>query len=309
MRIGIVTDASLDIPSSLIKYANATIIPQQIHLPEGEWIDDREERTTLARYQQIRPYLKRTEAGTSPLPPSTIRDEVLAGLVSRYDHLFCFTVSSAYAQTNIHVQQAAKTLMEKHAATREASGHWRAITSEVVDTRSCASGAGLVAIHAMKACQQYDSVTDIQRAINKAIGHAQTFMLFQEPCYVKTFSKKKLYQERLRDVPNFLDQLFQIKPVVRLKHGQLIEVAQQGLGAERACHKFFDTLVDEMKKPLLKPMINLSFAGSLDELHNLPGYDSFASHCQHKGITLHESMLSISGTIHVGLGTITASLA
>lgn len=309
MRIGIVTDASLDIPSSLIQDEHITIIPQQVHSPLGDWRDSRGESATLARYQQIQPYLKKTEAETSPLPASIIRDEVLASLLMRYDHLLCFTLSSAYAHTNIHVQQAAKTLMDKHATKRESAGYWKPIVSQVIDTRSCTSGAGLVAIHAAEACRKHDSLNTIQQTINKAIERTRTFMVFQDPGYVKTFAKKKLQQERLRTVPNFLDQLFQIKPVICLKHGQLIEVTQQALGFERACHKFFDVLADAIEQPLLKPIVNLSFAGSFDELHGLPGYGSFASHCQHKGVTLHESMLSIGSVVHVGLGTITASLA
>lgn len=308
MRIGIVIDASLDLPNSLIQDEHIAIIPQRVHSPLGDWDDVRKESATLTRYQQLRPYLKRTQVDTSTLPPSIIRDDVLAGLITQHDHLFCFTVTSAYSETASHAQQAANTLMDKHGATRESAGHWQAITSQVVDTSSCTSGAGLVAIHAAEARKKHESIEHMGQAIRKAVEQTRTFVLFQEPNYVKNFSKKKRQKERLHAVPKILDQMFQIKPIASLKHGQLTDVTH-ALGFERATHKLFDMLTQAIEEPLLMPIVNLSFAGALDELHDLPGYQAFAQQCQRKGITLHESMLSVGSTVHVGLGTITASLA
>lgn len=308
MRIGIVIDASVDIPRSLIKNEHITIIPQRVHSPLGDWEDVRDEDITASNYQQLEPYLSRTQVKTSALSPSVVRDDFLAPLIARYDHLVCCTVKGSLSQTNIHVQQAANTLMEKHGAQREAAGHWQAITTQVVDTRSSTSGAGLVAIHAMDARKYCDDPVVIQKDIAQAIEHNRTFMLFQEPTYVKSFAKKNNKKEVIRPMLSTLDRLFQLKPILCSQHGQVTEITQ-ALGFERASQKLFHLASEAIKQPLIKPLVNLSFAGSFDQLHQLPGHQAFAKQCRHQGIVLHESMLSLTGAVHAGLGTLTISLA
>ncbi|OED46132.1 hypothetical protein ACH42_04105 [Endozoicomonas sp. (ex Bugula neritina AB1)] len=64
-----------------------------------------------------------------------------------------------------------------------------------------------------------------------------------------------------------------------------------------------------MKKGLLTPYVMVSIAGLVEELDNFSGYSQLQDICKEHGVEIHSSMMSMTGAINMGKGTVTVGFA
>jgi len=60
---------------------------------------------------------------------------------------------------------------------------------------------------------------------------------------------------------------------------------------------------------LLTPVVCVSYGGPLDELRALPGYATLRDTCLAHGVTLLETVMSLTGMVNVGKGAVTVGFA
>ena len=64
-----------------------------------------------------------------------------------------------------------------------------------------------------------------------------------------------------------------------------------------------------MRAGLLVNTLALSFAGPLEQVHALPGYDTLKQTCADAGVELLEMVMSLTGIVNLGKGALSIGYA
>lgn len=59
----------------------------------------------------------------------------------------------------------------------------------------------------------------------------------------------------------------------------------------------------------MTPTVCISYGGELDELRALPGYAQMKDVCAGHGVTVYETVMSLTGMVNVGKGAVTVGFA
>ena len=91
MRIGLVVDATCDMPASVLERYGVVILPITIRIGETILADSRDEDAALA-FIESDIAERGADAETASFSVDQIRDLFLQKLVIDYDYVFCLTV-------------------------------------------------------------------------------------------------------------------------------------------------------------------------------------------------------------------------
>ena len=105
-----------------------------------------------------------------------------------------------------------------------------------------------------------------------------------------------------------LGSALDIKPVLHGYRGQTGPVAKIK-GFDNAVLKLFGVVGQRVRAGLMTPTVCVSYGGELDELRALPGYAQMKEVCADHGVTVYESVMSLTGMVNVGKGAVTVGFA
>ncbi|EMV9186228.1 DegV family protein, partial [Escherichia coli] len=113
MRIGLVVDATCDLPPEFLAANNIRVLPIGIRVGERRIIDDRDPDTTLRFYSQDLPKVG-PEDGSEPLTPAQTHDWFLEQLVTDFDYVICLTVTRQRSPIFENATQASFSLLQSY---------------------------------------------------------------------------------------------------------------------------------------------------------------------------------------------------
>ncbi|KAG1080487.1 hypothetical protein G6F40_015861 [Rhizopus arrhizus] len=80
-------------------------------------------------------------------------------------------------------------------------------------------------------------------------------------------------------------------------------------GFDNAVQKLFAVVGQRVRDGLMTPTVCVSYGGELDELRSLPGYAPLKEVCATHGVTVYESVMSLTGMVNGGMGGVTVGFA
>src|SRR5688572_14512890 len=121
MRIGVITDATCDLPADFVTRHRIGILPVAIRLGDETLIDTREPEATLRFYaEQLA--AKGLDAETVPFTPEQIRERFLDGVVLDYDYVFCITVTATRSPIFENATKASFAILNDYKNVRTKAG-------------------------------------------------------------------------------------------------------------------------------------------------------------------------------------------
>lgn len=102
--------------------------------------------------------------------------------------------------------------------------------------------------------------------------------------------------------------MLDIKPVLHCNRGATAPVAKIK-GFEPAVEKLFAFTIRRIEAGLMTPTVCLSYGGALEEMRALPGYAALHAACAANHIELYESVMSLTGMVNVGKGSLVVAFA
>ena len=73
--------------------------------------------------------------------------------------------------------------------------------------------------------------------------------------------------------------------------------------------KLFAFAVERVRAGLLTPTLCLSYGGELEQMRALPGYAALVAACEEHHVERFETVMSLTGMINVGSGSLTLGFA
>ncbi|TJY58232.1 DegV family protein [Sinimarinibacterium sp. CAU 1509] len=301
MRIGVVTDASCDLPAEFLRQYDVDVLPVTIRLGDEQLIDARDPELTLKFYaQQLAE--KGLDAETQPCSAEQIRDRFLESMVSRYDYVFCITVTATRSTIFENATKASFAILGEYKATREAAGVSGSFALRVVDSKNMFCGTGVLVAEAAKLARSGVAPNEVRKRIDDLREHICAYMVPSDLYYIRNRGIKK-GEKSVGFVAYALGSALDIKPVILSFRGETQPVAKIR-SYERAVEKMFEHVAHQIEAGIDTRHVCISYGGDPAVIETLPGYARLAAAAERTGVEVLSSFMSATAAVNVGSGCV-----
>ena len=306
MRLGIVVDASCDLPKSYLDEHNIHVLPITIHMDDATLIDQRNEAITK---EFLNTHIEKygSKAITTPFTVKQIHNLFLQRFVLDYDYVICLTVARSRSKLYDNATQASFSILNEYRPIRAAAGNNAQFTLRVIDTQNLFCAQGLLLIEAIRLRSAGQLVLKIRTHLEQVIHHTHCYLVPRYPYYVYKRAKMK-GDHSVSLFSATLAYLLNISPLLYCNRGETKMIAKFK-NFERSTNHMLDIAIEQVKNGLLIPAVCLSYGGDLHELQKISGYQKLRDTCAKNNIKLYESVMSLTSIINVGKGGISIGFA
>jgi DegV family protein with EDD domain len=306
MRIGLVVDSACDLPGSFIERNRIEILPITVKIGEAVLADHRNEQATL-EFLHSHVASRGAEAETMPFSVNQIRDLFLRKLVIDYDYVFCLTITKTRSPIHDNATQASFVILNDYRPMRSAAGHQSPFALRVVDTQSLFAGQGVTAVEAVRMIQAGEGVAKIRARLDNLAINTHAYMVPRDLMYLRSRAKTK-GDKSVSLFSATLGSALDIKPVLYCNRGETRPVAKIR-GFDTAVRRLFAFASERVTAGLMTPTLCMSYGGELEEMRLLPGYTELIDVCRTHGVEVFESVMSLTGMVNVGKGSLVIGFA
>ena len=306
MRIGIVVDATCDLPQAVFADNPFVILPISVQIDDQAFVDIHDPEAMQGYYRSD--LGKRGhQAETASYTVEQIHDLFLDKLVLDYDCVFCLTVTATRSPIHANASQASFSILKEYRPIRHQAGHNSPFLMRVIDTQNLFSAQGITAVEAARMIRTDASPGRIRERLETLARHTYGYLVPRDLHYLRARARKK----GDRSVGMFsaaIGSTLDIKPILQGYRGETRPVGKVR-GFEAAAQTLFQYVEQRVRLGLLTRTVCVSYGGDLSELEALPGYQELAQTCDEHQTTLYSSVMSITGMVNVGTGSLTLGFA
>lgn len=306
MRVGIVVDSACDLPQDFIREHNIVLLPITVRIGEAVLADHRDEEATLS-FLHAHVAEHGAEAETIAFSVNQIRDLFLGKLVIDYDHVFCLTITKTRSPIYDNAMQASFAILNDYKPVRQAAGHNWPFALRVLDTQNLFAAQAVMAVEAVRLREAGAGVQQMRERLETLAGNLHGYLVPRDLYYLRARARHK-GDRSVGLLSAALGSALDIKPILHGHRGETSPVAKVK-GFDGAVAKLFEFAGNRVRSGLMTPTLCLSYGGELSDLHALPGYDKLRATCQEHGVTVYESVMSLTGMVNVGKGAVVVGFA
>jgi DegV family protein with EDD domain len=306
MRIGLVVDATCDMPSPVFEQYGIVVLPIRIKIGDAVFADSRDEQAML-RFIESDIAERGIDAETQSFSVEQIRDLFLQKLVIDYDYVFCLTVTRNRSPIYDNATQASFAILNDYKPIRAAAGHHTPFSLRVIDTQNVFAAQGVTMIEAAQMIAADEPPPKIRGRIEQLVPNTHGYLIVRDLQYMRARTSKK-GEKSVGFISASLGSMLDIKPILHGNRGETGPVAKIR-GFDNAVRKLFLHAADRVRGGLLSPNVCMSYGGPLKEMRALPGYNSLRGVCADHNVALHESMMSLTGMVNLGKGCLMIGFA
>jgi len=306
MSLGILVDASCDLPTSIYERYQVNILPTTLMVKKQPVSDARDPETTQRFYHST------SAQQLASARPDSATAEALIGalntsLLYQYDQLLIVTPHLKLSNTLTRVRETIFQMQPQFEALRLAAQLTHPYKVRILESNSGYAGYGLVLYEALRLInEKARSVDQLKQPLDAFKGSLVTFvlpgherfnyeLLANPPFNLSWLSLQKL--KLTTSLPIFKIDLDGANYYQNLKTGNV----------ERDfLHFAYQQLTHTQ---LSSHLVNISYAGNLAQLRVLPVVKTLQQYVKSKGGKLVYSMMSLSSAAQLGKGALSLSFA
>jgi DegV family protein with EDD domain len=297
MRIGVVADATCDLPAEFYREHAVGVLPIGIRLGDEVWIDERDPDATLKFYaEQLA--TRGLDAETQPFSAEQIRARFLERIVLDYDYVFCITVTSTRSPIFENATKASFAILNDYKNVRAAVGVTGPFALRVVDSRNMFCGSGVLVAEAAKMAKAGAAPNEVRKRLDELREHICGYMVPGDLYYIRSRGVKK-GENSVGLVSYAIGSMLDLKPVILCYRGETEAVAKIR-SYERAVEKLFAHVTQQIVEGITTSHVCLSYGGDPQAVAALPGYAAFAAAAQEHGIEVLSSIMSATAAVNAG---------
>lgn len=297
MRIGVVADASCDLPPEFFEKHGIDILPVSLRLGD-ESLEDRRDPAATVRFYAEQLAAKGLDAETAAYSAEQIRARFLERIVLDYDYVFCITVMSTRSAIFENATKASFAILNDYKAVRAEAGVTGAFALRVVDSKTMFSGTGVLVAEAAKMAQAGVQPNEIRKRLDELREHVCGYMVPGDLYYIRARGMKK-GEKSVGLVSYAIGSALNIKPVLLCYRGETQPIAKIR-SYDRAVERLFQHVSRQIELGIDTRHICISYGGDAAELDTLPGYPALVQKAEQSGIELLVSTMSATAAVNVG---------
>lgn len=297
MRIGVVVDASCDLPHEFMHEHRIGILPVTIRLGDETLVDVRDPQATKRFYtEQLA--TKGLNAETVAFTAEQIREKFLDRIVVDYDYIFCITVTSTRSPIFENATRASFAILNDYKSIRAKAGVSGPFALRVVDSKNMFCATGVLAAEVAKQARAGQAPNDIRKRLDELRDKLCGYMVPGDLYYIRTRGIKK-GEKSVGLMTYAIGTALDIKPVIQSYLGETKPVAKI-LGYDRAVERMFGHVVKQIERGLATRHLCISYGGDPELIASLPGYSALAQAAQEHGIEILSSFMSATAAVNAG---------
>lgn len=306
MRIGLVMDATCDLPLEYVQKNNITVLPIMVNV-EGETFADQHDPAENRRFLDSGMGSRSHGAETTPYSSDEVMALFMERLVIDFDCVFCFTITTTRSPVYEQVNKASFAILKNYRPVRQQAGVPGPFLMRVIDTQTLFAGSAIPVIEAVRLMEAGQSPGQMRERLESIAQNTYGFLIPRDLNYLRQRARKR-GDRSIGLVGATLGSALDIKPILRGWRGNT-EPLSKARGFEAATQMLFEHIEERVRNGLLVPAVTLSYGGELDVMRDLPGYESLVKTCADHGIEVMESQMSITGMANTGQGALSAGFA
>lgn len=306
MRIGLVVDATCDMPPEWLERYKIVVLPITVRIGEVVMADMRDAQATL-NFLESDIAQRGIEAETESFTVSQIHDLFLKQLVIDYDFVFCLTVMKNRSPIHDNAMQASFAILNDYRPIRIAAGHKTPFALRVVDTQNVFAAQGVTLIEAAEMIAAGAPPLKIRARIDSLVLHTQGYLIVRDLHYMRARTRKK-GEASVSLFSASLGSMLDIKPILHGNRGVTGPVAKVR-GFDAAARKLLMHAAERVRGGLLSAHVCMSYGGPLEDMRALPGYAFLRDSCIQHHVSMHESVMSLTGMVNLGKGALMIGFA
>lgn len=297
MRIGVVVDASCDLPHEFIREHRIEILPVTIRLGDETLVDVRDPQATQRFYRE-QLASKGLDAETIAFSAEQIREKFLQGIVVDYDYIFCITVTSTRSPIFENATRASFAILNDYKNIRAQAGVSGPFALRVIDSKNMFCATAVLAAEAAMQAKANHPPNDIRKRLDDLRDKLCGYMVPGDLYYIRNRGIKK-GEKSVGFMTYAIGSALDIKPVIQSYQGETKPVAKI-LGYDRAVERMFDHVSRQIKRGLATQHLCISYGGDPELIAGLPGYANLAQTARENGIEVLSSFMSATAAVNAG---------
>jgi DegV family protein with EDD domain len=299
MRIGIVTDATCDLPGDFIKANDIEILPVTVRVGDQVFVDERDFDTSMLFYKEHWGD-KFHDAETAPFTVEQIQEVFLSRLIKKYDYVFCVTVWKDRSKIFENATKAAFAILRENRKIRAEAGIKGPFTMRVIDSNALGPGIGLVVAEIAKLIREGVAHDVIRQRVDNIANTACTLLAINDLSVVRARASKR--GEKSIGLGAFLlASALDIKPVMRRFQG-VNEPIERQRGFDKSADRMLEIACDQIGHRITSSHVVVAYGGNPEEVHQFPNYKRLRDICELKGLELLTAVSSMSLSVNIGQG-------
>lgn len=306
MRVGLLVDATCDLPTSVFQRNKVQIIPTSLAMGRTTYIDTRNPDSYSHFYQQHNAS-QLSHATYASATSEALESALQEDLLYQYDHLLVMTPHIKLSTTLQNLREAVFQLQPRFVELRLAANLKTPFKIRIVECNTAYTGYGLVLYEALRLLNEKARTVDqIKKPLDTFKTTLETFVLpgYEDSVHPKLssqpFNLNWLALQKLK--------LNKSLPVFHIDNTGISELTN--LTAKTSTNDFFEFIYDKLTQTKLKNhMVNISYAGNLAQLRVKPIFRVLNEHVKNKGGKMVYSVMSPTSSVQLGKGALTVSFA
>ncbi|MCH2190551.1 MAG: DegV family protein [Gammaproteobacteria bacterium] len=306
MNYALVVDSAAALPESILTSNSIFVLPIIINF-DGETQDDVISESELVRLYQGNSFTVKTKLTTAPPSPEQVKEFLLSKVILHADNVICLSLSKATSSTFENVKRAAESIADDARVVRTESGINEPLRITALNSATTIAGYGLVAIYADRLLskeQDFERATEI---IKQFINVTRTYVIVRD----LVFSRKRALQRGVKTIgysTALLCKTIGLTPIVEITRDKTTPVSTQK-SFFGALEQIVVYLIQRIEEGLFYNVININYAGDLDDLFALSSMERLKSVANQYQVKLLFGVMGLASSAVYGPGAFSVGIA
>ncbi len=306
MKYTIVVDSVAAIPESIFNTRPIKVLPITINLNDEvkpETVDEKE----LIKFYKSGELTVHTKIQTAPPSPEQITDFILNEVAPYSDYAICQTFSKAASPIYDNFELAASKIAKRSREIRDELGIEHPFRMTYLNTGTGIAAQGLVAIYADILLSKGADIHQYTRVLEKFTKVVRSYAIVRDIYY----SRQRALEKGIKSVglaPALIGKAVGLTPIIENYADEGRPVATKR-GADKAMESLFRYAIDRVKDGLYIPVINISYAGDLDDIHSMPIVSELKDVAKEHKVSVLFGVMKLGSSMMYGPGGMALGIA
>lgn len=303
MSTVIIVDSACDLPERIVNSRSVEVLPLNVNFSNQKVREKFTAEERLRMFAQGTVDIKK-DVDTSAATREQIVDFLITKILPNYDFAIVQTVASGRSPQYDMWQEVNESFAAEYRKYRKSD---KTFTLRIMDSATVFTGQGLMALHTIHLGQQKVSRRELLERSKDFANYIQAYSAPVDLQYLRERARRK-GDRTMGLFTAMLGKALNISPIV---YGGQNTTAAVGKvkGHKNAVKQITDHAKRCIDKGLKVPLIEISYAGPLEELHRYESVDELKDYAKERGVKVVTCVATLTSVINMGPGTFSLSVA
>lgn len=306
MKYTIVVDSVAALPESILKTRPIKVLPVAINIDGNVQADNPSEKELIEIYTGNHLNIK-SKLTTTPPSAEQINKIILEEVVPYSDYAICQSISRVTSPIYDNIESVASSIAKDARDAREKLGIEHPFRMTYLNTGTTIAGQGLVALYADMLLSRGTDISEYGNIIEKFTKVVKTYVIVKDLLY----SRKRAVERGIKTIgfgSALLGKTMGVTPIIEIYDDKTTPMLTKR-GFDDALEALVDYMVYRIEDGLYIPIINISYAGDLDDLHKLQSFDRLKRVADVHKVKLFFGVMCLAASMVYGPGGFSIGIA